>query len=357
MRERERATGERAPRRRVPSRAPPRKVLTEALEARAVVGQLAAAVEHEVDDLLADGVVAARVVVGRVLLARDELLRVVEVAVRARADLVHARRLEVDHQAARHELARARLREEAAQEAEVGREGGGGREGRGERRARVGSGAAARASEVDVSLAHGRALPPPPRAREIAREHRAARSPRARAPPHARVEGVVLDGRALGLLAVRLDAVLEAEELPAGVARLHARLAEVDEDDLAHLATRGAEEGGGTSERRERRRRRRRAGQRKRRGGEAWAKERCAGRERRRERDRKEESARRGGAQWGGRGRGEEWLAVSREGERTGQSERRRKDVMRPRFARTGLTLTLGRGWRRASVSFDDDRG
>merc|ERR1719238_1670160 len=44
----------------------------EALEARAVVGELADAVEHEVDDLLADRVVAARVVVGRVLLARDD---------------------------------------------------------------------------------------------------------------------------------------------------------------------------------------------------------------------------------------------------------------------------------------------
>ena len=40
----------------------------EALEARAVVRELADAVEHEVDDLLADRVVAAGVVVGRVLL-------------------------------------------------------------------------------------------------------------------------------------------------------------------------------------------------------------------------------------------------------------------------------------------------
>ena len=41
-------------------------------------------------------VVAARVVVGRVLLARDDLLGVEELAVRARADLVADRRLEVD---------------------------------------------------------------------------------------------------------------------------------------------------------------------------------------------------------------------------------------------------------------------
>ena len=60
----------------------------EALEAGAVVRELADAVEHEVDNLLADRVVATRVVVGGVLLARDELLGVVELAVRARADLV-----------------------------------------------------------------------------------------------------------------------------------------------------------------------------------------------------------------------------------------------------------------------------
>ena len=50
----------------------------EALQARAVVRELAHAVEHEVDDLLADRVVAARVVVRRVLLATNQLLRVVQ---------------------------------------------------------------------------------------------------------------------------------------------------------------------------------------------------------------------------------------------------------------------------------------
>ena len=47
----------------------------EALEASAVVRELADAVEDEVNDLLADGVVATGVVVGGVLLAGDELLR------------------------------------------------------------------------------------------------------------------------------------------------------------------------------------------------------------------------------------------------------------------------------------------
>ena len=46
-------------------------------------------VEHGVDDLLADGVVTARVVVGRVLLAADQLLGVEQLAVGASADLVY----------------------------------------------------------------------------------------------------------------------------------------------------------------------------------------------------------------------------------------------------------------------------
>jgi len=135
----------------------------EALEARAVVGELADAVEDEVDDLLADRLVAARVVVRRVLLARDKLLRVVELAVRADADLVDDRGLEVDEDRARDVLAGARLGEEG-------------------------------------------------------------------------VEGVVAaaDRLVRGHLAVGLDAMLEAVQLPAGIADLDTGLADVDGDDLAH---------------------------------------------------------------------------------------------------------------------------
>uniref|UniRef100_K3X1U2 Uncharacterized protein n=1 Tax=Globisporangium ultimum (strain ATCC 200006 / CBS 805.95 / DAOM BR144) TaxID=431595 RepID=K3X1U2_GLOUD len=60
----------------------------EALETSTVIGKLADAVEHQVDDLLADSVVATRVVVGGVFLARDDLLWVVELTVRARAHFV-----------------------------------------------------------------------------------------------------------------------------------------------------------------------------------------------------------------------------------------------------------------------------
>jgi hypothetical protein len=104
--------------------------------------------------------VAARVVVRGVLLARDELLRVVELAVRADADLVDDRGLEVDEDGAGDVLAGAGLGEE-------------------------------------------------------------------------RVEGVVAaaDRLVRRHLAVRLDAVLEAVELPAGIADLDAGLADVDGDD------------------------------------------------------------------------------------------------------------------------------
>ena len=91
----------------------------EALQARALIGQLANLVHALVDDLLADCVVAARVVVGRVLFAADELLGMKEVAVRTGAYLVDHRRLQVDEERARHVLARADLVEEGAERAVV----------------------------------------------------------------------------------------------------------------------------------------------------------------------------------------------------------------------------------------------
>ena len=60
----------------------------ESLETSALVSQLPDAVEDQVDDLLADGVVATSVVVGGVLLASDQLLRVEQLAVGASADLI-----------------------------------------------------------------------------------------------------------------------------------------------------------------------------------------------------------------------------------------------------------------------------
>ena len=60
----------------------------ESLESSAHVRQLPDPIEDQVHDLLADGVVAPGVVVGGVLLARDELLRMEQLAISSSADLI-----------------------------------------------------------------------------------------------------------------------------------------------------------------------------------------------------------------------------------------------------------------------------
>jgi len=128
----------------------------EALKTSTVIGELTDAVEDEVDDFLANGVVTTGIVVGSILLAGDELLRVVELAVGAGADLVKRSRLEVDEDSTRDVLAGTSLGEEG-------------------------------------------------------------------------VEGVITaaDGLVGGHLTVRLDAVLEAVELPAAISHLDATLTDV----------------------------------------------------------------------------------------------------------------------------------
>merc|ERR1719487_952723 len=136
----------------------------EALETSAVVRELADAVEDQVHDLLADGVVAAREVVCGVLLAGDQLLGVEELTVRASAHLIHHGRLQVNHHATGHVLSSAGLGEEG-------------------------------------------------------------------------VEGIVpaANGLVAWHLSIGLDAVLQAEQLPASVANLDAGLADVDAKSLTHL--------------------------------------------------------------------------------------------------------------------------
>jgi hypothetical protein len=68
----------------------------EALETSAVVRELADAVKHEDDNFLADCVVTTGVVVGGILLAGDELLRVIQLTVGASSDLVTDTGLEVN---------------------------------------------------------------------------------------------------------------------------------------------------------------------------------------------------------------------------------------------------------------------
>jgi len=64
----------------------------EALEPGALVGQLANTVQNQVNDLLADGVVTTGVVVGRILLAGDQLLRVKQLAVSTGTNLICTQR-------------------------------------------------------------------------------------------------------------------------------------------------------------------------------------------------------------------------------------------------------------------------
>ena len=135
----------------------------EALEASALVSELSDSVEAEIDDFLADGVVATGEVVGGILLAGDELLGVEELSVGAGSDLIDDGGLEIEEDAARDVLASTSLGEEG-------------------------------------------------------------------------VEGIVATANGLvgGHLTIRLDTVLEAEELPAGVTDLDTSLTDVDGDNFTH---------------------------------------------------------------------------------------------------------------------------
>eukprot|EP00978_Attheya_sp_CCMP212_P001143 scaffold2373_cov53-Attheya_sp.AAC.2 len=84
----------------------------ESLQAAAVVGNLADAVHGLVHNVLADGVVSASVVIGRVLLAVHDGVGVVQAAVGAVAHLVADGGLQVQEQRAGHHLSRLRLAEE-----------------------------------------------------------------------------------------------------------------------------------------------------------------------------------------------------------------------------------------------------
>jgi len=87
----------------------------EALETSAVVRELADAVQNKVHDLLANGVVAASVVVGGIFLAGDELLGVVQLAVSSSADLVTNAGLQVDENSSGNMLASTSLGEKGVE--------------------------------------------------------------------------------------------------------------------------------------------------------------------------------------------------------------------------------------------------
>jgi hypothetical protein len=84
----------------------------ESLQTSAVVSKLADAVQYEVHDLLADSVVATGVVVGSILLTRDDLLRMVQLTISSSADLIAHSRLKIDKDTTRNVLTSTGLREE-----------------------------------------------------------------------------------------------------------------------------------------------------------------------------------------------------------------------------------------------------
>jgi hypothetical protein len=84
----------------------------ESLQTSAVVSKLADAVQYEVYDLLADSVVATGVVVGSILLTRDDLLRMVQLTISSSADLIAHSRLKIDKDTTRNVLTSTGLREE-----------------------------------------------------------------------------------------------------------------------------------------------------------------------------------------------------------------------------------------------------
>jgi hypothetical protein len=87
----------------------------ESLKTSAVVSQLSHAVKDKVNNLLSDGVVTTGVVVGGILLTRDQLLRVVELSVGTSADLVHHTRLKVNKDGTGNVLAGTSLREKGVE--------------------------------------------------------------------------------------------------------------------------------------------------------------------------------------------------------------------------------------------------
>mmetsp|Transcript_49324 Transcript_49324/g.107639 ORF Transcript_49324/g.107639 Transcript_49324/m.107639 type:complete len:211 (+) Transcript_49324:384-1016(+) len=87
----------------------------EPLQSSAVVGQLSNSVQHQIDDLLADGVVATSKVVGGILLAGDQLLRVKQLSVSPSSHFVHHSRLQVHEHTSGHVLPGPGLRKEGVE--------------------------------------------------------------------------------------------------------------------------------------------------------------------------------------------------------------------------------------------------
>jgi hypothetical protein len=87
----------------------------ETLETSAVISEFADSVKDKVNNLLSNGVVTTGIVVGRVLLARNDLLRVVKLTVGTSSDLIADTRLKIDENSTGNVLASASLREKGVE--------------------------------------------------------------------------------------------------------------------------------------------------------------------------------------------------------------------------------------------------
>mmetsp|Transcript_27742 Transcript_27742/g.52053 ORF Transcript_27742/g.52053 Transcript_27742/m.52053 type:complete len:305 (-) Transcript_27742:16-930(-) len=90
-------------------------VHAETLKTGTVVRKLPNAVKHEVNDFLADGVVASCKVVRSIFLATDQLFRMEELTVSPGSHLIHNSRLEIDHYTTRDVLASSGLGKECVE--------------------------------------------------------------------------------------------------------------------------------------------------------------------------------------------------------------------------------------------------
>jgi len=135
----------------------------ESLKSSTLVSKLPDSVKNQIHNLLADGVVSPGVVVGGVLLAVDQLLRMVELTVSSNSGLVDDSRLQVNKDSSWNMVATSSLGEEG-------------------------------------------------------------------------LERVISEGLVRGHMTIRLDAMLQAVELPTGVSNLATSLADMNRDTLTHYA-------------------------------------------------------------------------------------------------------------------------
>ncbi len=87
----------------------------ESLKTGAGVTKLTNAIEHLVDDLLANRVMATSIVVGRILLARYQLFGMEQLTVGSCADLIDNSWLEINKYGTRHVLASSSFAEEGVE--------------------------------------------------------------------------------------------------------------------------------------------------------------------------------------------------------------------------------------------------